>query len=245
MILTRIGIDIGGTSVKAGIVDLADGVIVGEREKLRTPKPALPEKVASTVAELVSRFDHRGPVGIGFPAVVDGGVVKTANNIDSSWIGVDALALFGETLGREVGLVNDADAAALCESRYGAARGLGGTVVVLTFGTGIGCGLLHDGRLVPNVQIGDIELDGHVPAESYFADSARFEEGLTWEEWGGRASRFLGHVAKVLSPRLLVVGGGASEEWDRWSPSLPPELPVVPASRGNLAGIIGAATLVG
>ncbi len=245
MILTSIGVDIGGSGIKAGIVDVADGVLVGDRQRVPTPKPALPEDVATEVSRLVARLDHQGPVGIGFPAVIEGGVVQTANNIDASWIGVNALTLFTEVLGREVGIVNDADAAALCEARFGAAKRVGGTVLVVTFGTGIGCGFLSDGRLVPNVQIGDIELDGHSPAELFFSDKSREESGLGWEEWAARASRFLGHLQVVFSPRLIVVGGGVVRNWDDWGPMVDPGLPVVPASRGNLAGIVGAATLVG
>jgi polyphosphate glucokinase len=243
--MIRIGVDVGGTGVKAGIVNLSEGVLVGDDQVSRTPKPASPEAVARTVAGLVERFDHPGPVGIGFPAVIEGGVVKTANNIDPSWIGVDAVSLFGAALGREAGIVNDADAAALAEARYGVARGIGGTVLVITFGTGIGCGLLHDGRLVPNVQIGDIELDGHRPAEIHFAAKARGREDLGWEEWAARANRFLTHVSVVLRPRLIVVGGGVAEAWGEWGGMLDPDLQVVPASMGNQAGIIGAATLVG
>lgn len=245
MILTSIGVDIGGTGIKAGIVDISRGVLVGDRKRLPTPQPAVPETVVQAVSDLVMGFDHDGPVGIGFPAVVQGGVVKTANNIDPAWIGVDILALFSQTLGREVGVINDADAAAICEARYGAAMRVGGTVLVITFGTGIGCGLLSDGRLVPNVQIGDIELDGHIPAEAYFSARARDSDGLGWEEWASRVSRFLEHLKVVFSPSLIVVGGGVVNQWDEWGQLLDPDLSVAPVSRGNLAGIIGAASLVG
>lgn len=243
--LTSLGIDIGGSGIKAGIVDVADGVLVGERIRVPTPQPATPEAVVMAVVDLVSRFTYHGPVGIGFPAVIDGGLVRTANNIDPEWIDVNALTRFGSALGREVGVINDADAAALCEARYGAAMAVSGVALVLTFGTGIGSGMLCDGRLVPNVEVGGMELDGHVRAEFHFSDMARKRDRLDWEEWGSRAGRFLEHMMLVFAPRLVVVGGGVIRDWDKWAPYLPAGLPVVPASRGNNAGIVGAASMVG
>jgi polyphosphate glucokinase len=201
--------------------------------------------VVAAVATLVQQIGHQGPIGIGFPAVIIDGCVWSANNIDKSWIGTDARARFGDATGTEVAMVNDADAAALCEARYGAASGVPGVVLMVTFGTGIGSGLLHEGALVPNLELGVMELEGHVPAESYFCGNSKQDEGLTWEEWGLRANRFLLHVRGVFSPRRIVVGGGLVGDWDKWSGLLDPSLPVVPAVKGNKAGIIGAATLVG
>jgi polyphosphate glucokinase len=244
MARTRLGIDIGGTGTKGGIVDLDRGELVGDRHRVSTPDPATPTSVTEAVAGIVAGFEYRGPIGIGFPAVVVDGRVLTANNIDQSWIGVDAASQFEEATGCPVAMINDADAVALCEARYGAARGVGGVVLVITFGTGIGGALLNDGHLVPNLQIGDIELDGHHPCEEHFAAAAKDSEDLDWEEWGKRADRFLGHVHKVFSPRLIVVGGGVTKNWGDWSGYLSPELGAVPASRVNNAGIVGAATLV-
>jgi polyphosphate glucokinase len=238
----RLGIDIGGTGIKAGLVDLEQGLLVGERKRVRTPTD--PEAMVEAVRGLATDFGYEGPVGIGFPAVVIDGRVMSANNIQPDWVGVDARTLFHESLGLPVEMVNDADAAALCEGRYGAARDAAGSVMVVTFGTGIGSGLLHDGVLVPNVELGNLELDGHVPSESYFCGNARDDEGLTWPEWGSRANRFLRHVQTIFSPVLFVVGGGVVRKWDEWRHQLDPGLAVVPASRANDAGVIGAATLV-
>lgn len=244
MTRTSLGVDIGGTGIKGGIVDLDNGELVGDRRRVPTPDPATPRSVVDVVAGLVGEFDHRDSIGIGFPAVVVDGVVLTANNIDRSWIGVEAGSLFEESTGRKVVMVNDADAVALCEARFGAARGVPGVVLVITFGTGIGGAILNDGRLVPNLQIGDIELDGHYPCEEHFSAAAMDTEALDWEEWGARADRFLSHVKSVFFPSLIIVGGGITKNWADWSGYLSPDLRAVPASRINNAGIIGAATLV-
>lgn len=244
MELVSLGVDIGGTGIKVGLVDMVQGTLIGERRRVRTPQPATPEAVLGVVQELVSGFRYHGPVGIGFPAVIQGGVVKTANNIDPSWIGVNALGEFARVLNREVGVVNDGDAAALCESRFGAARYTGGVVLVLTFGTGIGSGLLHNGQVIPNVEVGGMELDGYLRAEFHYSDKARRQDQLTPTQWAERVSRFVEHLNVVFSPQLVVVGGGAVKDWEVWSPYLTPGLNIVPADRGNHAGIIGAAAIV-
>lgn len=241
----RVGIDIGGTGMKGALVDLEDGSLVSERVRHETPDPSTPPAVADTLARIIDEIGHEGPVGVGFPAVVIEGIVRTANNIDDSWIGVDGKALFEEVTGRGIEMMNDADAATICEARYGAARGVAGVVLVVTFGTGIGSGLLLDGVLAPNLQLGDLELDGHRPAESHFSGAAKDDDDVTWEEWGERADRFLRHLMVLFSPRLIVVGGGMAKRWDRWSHLIDGAVPVVPAEWGNNAGIVGAATLVG
>ena len=230
--------------MKGALVDLDDGSLVGERVRYDTPEPSTPEAVADELVLILEEIGHEGPLGVGFPAVVIDGVVHTANNIDQSWIGVDGRALFEKATGREIRMINDADAAAICEARYGAARGVGGSVLVITFGTGIGSGLLWNGELVPNFQLGDLELDGHRPAESYFSGAARDDFELSWEEWGERANRFLGHLMSTMWPRLIVVGGGMAKRWNKWSHALDDSMPVVPAESGNNAGIVGAATLI-
>ena len=206
-----------------------------------TPQPATPDAVLGTTADVVDEFDADVPLGMGFPAVVRDGVVETAMNIDSTWIDVDLAASARIKLGREVALLNDADAAALAEARFGAAADVDGLVAVITFGTGIGSGLLVDGVLATNTELGVIELDGHTPAEDHFAASARKRDGLSWVEWGQRANRFLIHVNRVLNPRLIVVGGGAAKRWDQFADELHPSLPVEPARLRNNAGIVGAA----
>ncbi|HIE22526.1 MAG TPA: ROK family protein [Acidimicrobiia bacterium] len=240
----RLGIDVGGSGIKGAVVDLEDGSLVSERVKIATPEPVLPAEMATMVAELVSTLGYDGAVGIGFPAVVVDGTVWTANNIHRDWIGVNAQKVFTEATGVEVEVINDADAAALGEARYGAARGVGGLVILLTFGSGIGSGLLLDGRLIPNVELGQLELDGHRPAESHFSASARKRDDVGWDEWGDRVNRFLTHVNALFSPRLILVSGGVARKWEKFAHRIHPDLPAVRAEAANNAGIVGAATLV-
>jgi polyphosphate glucokinase len=239
----RIGIDIGGSGMKAGRVDLDLGALVGDRIRVETPQPATPETLARATAMLVDELGTGGPLGIGFPAVVRDGWVSTANNIDKSWIGVNAIEVFEKSTGRKVHLINDADAAGLAEAAFGAAQGVSGTVVILTFGTGIGSALLLDGKLVPNVELGQIELGGFQPAEMHYAARARRREDLSWLEWAKRINEFIRHVARVFSPTLIVVGGGVSRKWDEFGHLLTEDLPIARAGMSNNAGIVGAATL--
>jgi polyphosphate glucokinase len=237
------GIDIGGSGMKAAPVDLVTGEQTAERFKILTPKPATPDKMADVVGELVGHFAWTGTVGVAFPGVVRHGVIYSAANVDSSWIGTDADALFSKAAGEEVHVVNDADAAGLAEVRYGAGRDRAGVVIVLTFGTGIGSGMFIDGVLVPNTELGHIEIDGH-DAERKAAASARDREGLGWKEWAGRVERYLQTVVKLFSPELIIVGGGASRKADKWLPHIDVDTEIVPAALTNEAGIVGAA-LVG
>lgn len=236
-----LGIDVGGSGIKSALVDVTDGSLVTERLRVETPQPATPEACAAALNAQVVKYDHDGVIGIGFPAVVRNGIVETANNIDESWIGVKVGDVFGEATGQECLVLNDADAAALAEASFGAARDVSGMVLTITFGTGIGSGLLVDGELVSNLELGQIELEGHVPAESYFSAKARKRESLEWEEWGDRANRYLTHVDAVFNADLIVLGGGLTKHWERFSESLDNRLPVVPAEMGNNAGIVGAA----
>ena len=183
-----------------------------------------------------------GPIGVTFPGIVRHGVIFSAANVDKSWIGTDADALFTKAVGEEVHVVNDADAAGLAEVQFGAGRDRTGVVLVLTFGTGIGSGLFMDGVLVPNSELGHLEIDGH-DAESKAAASARDREGLSWKEWAVRVQRYLEVVVKLLSPELVIVGGGASRKADRWLPHIDVDTEVVPAALENEAGIVGAALL--
>jgi polyphosphate glucokinase len=168
-------------------------------------------------------------------------MIETANNIDPTWVGYKAADFFAETTGRDTVVLNDADAAALAEAAYGAAAGVDGMVLTITFGTGIGSGLLVDGELVPNLELGQIELEGHAPAETYFAAKARRREDLEWDEWGSRANRYLRHVDYVFNPDLMVIGGGLVKHWEMFAHLLDEKLPVVPAEMGNNAGLVGAA----
>ncbi|MET0326669.1 MAG: polyphosphate--glucose phosphotransferase [Ilumatobacteraceae bacterium] len=237
---TAFGIDIGGSGMKAAPVDLETGELTEERFKILTPKPSTPEKMADVVAELVRHFSWTGPIGVTFPGVVRHGVIYSAANLDKSWIGTDADALFTKSAGAEVHVVNDADAAGLAEVRYGAGRDRKGVVLVLTFGTGIGSGLFMDGVLVPNSELGHLEIDGH-DAESKAAASARDRDGLSWKEWAARVQRYLEVVVRLLSPELVIVGGGASRKAEKWLPHIEVDTEIVPAALENEAGIVGAA----
>ncbi len=237
------GIDIGGSGMKAAPVDLAKGELAAERFRIPTPQPATSEAMAEVVAQLVEHFGWSGHVGVAFPAVVRHGVIHTAANVDKSWIGVDADALFTKAAGTDVHVVNDADAAGLAEMRFGAGRDRRGVVIVLTFGTGIGSGLFIDGVLVPNTELGHLEIDGH-DAETRAAASAREREDLSWKDWAERVERYLQTVVMLFSPDLIIVGGGVSKRADKWLPHIHVGTEVVPAALENEAGIVGAA-LVG
>ena len=236
------GIDIGGTGMKAAIVDLDTGELRSDRHRIDTPTPATPDPMADVVLQLLDWHDWDGPVGCAFPAVVHHGRVRSAANIDAAWIGVDADDLFSATTGHDVTMINDADAAGLAEMRFGAGRDRRGVVLMLTFGTGIGSGLFIDGTLVPNTELGHLELDG-VAAETRAAASARKREGLTWPAWAERVQRYLRHLETILSPELIIVGGGASKSPHKWLPHIDVRCELVPAELANNAGIIGAALL--
>lgn len=235
-----VGVDVGGTGIKVAPVDLEKGALAAPRVRVETPSPSTPKAIASTVVELLGRFDADGPVGITLPSVVRAGRVLTAANIDESWLGLDAVELFGGATGRPVGVVNDADAAGLAEMRFGAGRGHGGVVVLVTLGTGIGSALFVDGVLVPNTELGHLHLH-HGDAEAYAAESVREREQLSWKVWAGRLSAYLGHLERLLWPELFILGGGVSKQADKFVPHLECSTPVVAAGLHNDAGIVGAA----
>ncbi|MDT4932197.1 MAG: polyphosphate glucokinase [Pseudonocardiales bacterium] len=236
------GIDIGGSGIKGAIVDTSNGRLVTERKRIRTPHPSTPEAVATVVAELVADADWSGPVGATFPAIIQHGVARSAANVDKSWIGTDVDAVFTEaTHGRnDVIVLNDADAAGIAEARFGAARDVPGVVILLTFGTGIGSALLMDGTLVPNTELGHLELDGF-DAEKRAAASVRDETNMSYSRWAKRVDRYMSHVERLFTPDLFVVGGGVSKDADKWVPLLTLQTPVKPAELLNNAGIVGAA----
>ncbi len=240
-----LGIDIGGTGVKGAPVDLATGELVADRLKIKTPKPATPESVADVVAEIAEHFsDHLGdgPIGIAIPAVCQHGVARSAANIDPAWVDTDVDALFTERLGRPVHVVNDADAAGVAEVKYGAARDVQGLVILTTLGTGIGSAFLLDGKLMPNSELGHLEIDGH-DAEKRAAQSAKEREGLSYTQWAKRLQRYYSHVEGLFWPDLFVVGGGISKASDKFLPLLDLRTPIIPAKLRNSAGIVGAAWL--
>ncbi|MGA1438299.1 MAG: polyphosphate--glucose phosphotransferase [Ilumatobacteraceae bacterium] len=237
-----LGVDVGGTGIKAAPVDLADGRLVGDRLRIDTPRPATPDRVVDVVRQLVAAHHWTGSVGVCVPAVVQRGVVRTAANIDPAWVDCDAGRLLSDRLDRRVPVVNDADAAGIAEMTWGAGRGRAGVVLCVTFGTGIGSGLFVDGRLVPNTELGHVELDG-LDAETRAAARAREREDLSWREWAERVDRYLGHLHGLFWPELIIVGGGVSKKADRWLPYLEPGCEVVAAELVNNAGIAGAALL--
>lgn len=236
------GIDIGGSGMKAAPVDLDTGELTGERYRLDTPEKSTPERVADVAKRLVEHHDWHGPIGICMPSVVSHGIVRSAANIDKSWIGVDADALFTEVIGEPVSMMNDADAAGMAEMTWGAGAGRSGVVICLTFGTGIGSGLFNDGVLVPNTELGHLELNGH-DAEHKAAASARDRHDLSWSEWGDHVDEYLRHIVALFSPELLIIGGGVSKKPEKWIDRIDPGCEVVVASFANSAGIVGAAQL--
>lgn len=240
-----LGIDIGGSGIKGAIVDLKKGAFAADRLRIPTPKPATPESVATVVKAIVDHFmkpDDVAPIGITVPAIVAHGVTRSAANIDPAWVDAPALEMFTEVLQRPVTLVNDADAAGVAEQRWGAAKGHPGLVVVTTLGTGIGTALIHNGVLIPNAELGHIEVDGK-DAESQAAASVKENLGLSYEEWIPRLQRYYETLEFLLSPDLFVVGGGVSKESDKFLPHLSLRAPIVPAKLRNAAGIVGAAWL--
>jgi polyphosphate glucokinase len=241
---TAFGIDIGGSGIKGAPVDLTTGEFSGERVRIPTPQPATPDAVARTVAEVIDAFHlpHEIPVGVTFPAVILHGVAQSAANVDKSWIGTNVETVVAQATGRAVVAVNDADAAGYAETLYGAARDQKGVVLVVTLGTGIGSALVVDGLLVPNTELGHLEIDGH-DAESRAADSAREREGLDFAQWSARLQRYFRVVEDLFWPDLIVVGGGVSKHHEKFLPLLDLRTRIVPAELRNAAGIVGAAAL--
>jgi len=236
-----LGIDIGGSGIKAAPVDVTTGALSAPRVKVATPRPALPDPIAEAVKGLVAGFGWTGPAGIAFPGVVIGGVTYTAANLDPAWIGLDARALFAKATGLTVSLLNDADAAGTAEMKFGAAAGQDGTVLLLTFGTGIGSALFTDGVLVPNTEFGHIEIHGK-DAEERASERARELHDLSWGKWAGRVDDYLTHVEALVSPSLFIIGGGISRKSDKFLPLLTGvRAKIVPAALHNDAGIVGAA----
>jgi polyphosphate glucokinase len=239
---TILGIDIGGSGIKGAPVNLKRGVLKGERYRIPTPQPSTPNAVGDTVARVVKHFRWKGPVGITFPAVIKDGVVYSAANVDKSWIGVNGSELLGGKTGCPVLLLNDADAAAIAEMEHGAgrARRKKGVVFLLTFGTGIGSAIFVDGVLVPNTELGHMEMNG-MEAEHYASDIVRKREKLDWNEWAVRVNEYLVLLEALFSPDLFIIGGGVSKKHVRYMHLLQTQAKVVPAELLNDAGIVGAA----
>jgi polyphosphate glucokinase len=242
-----LGIDIGGSGIKGAPVDLVTGEFLEDRCKISTPSKSTPEAVAAVVGEIAKQFldtlPADAPIGVTIPGIVRHGVVKSAANIDKSWMNCNGEELFSKVLGRHVHLVNDADAAGVAELRYGAAKGKDGLVILTTLGTGIGIALLYDGVLIPNAELGHLQLNGF-DAETRAAASVKDREGLTYEQWATeRLQPYYSFLEFLFSPDLFVVGGGVSRKAEKFLPLLHLETPIIPATLKNAAGIIGAAAL--
>ncbi|MEM9492829.1 MAG: ROK family protein [Myxococcota bacterium] len=237
---TILGIDVGGTGIKGAPVDVTRGELVAERFRLLTPQPATPNAVAAVVAEIARHFDYSGPIGCGFPAAIRDGRALTASNIDDSWLGTDARALFEEATGCRVVVANDADVAGLAEMRLGAGRERQGTVLVVTLGTGIGTALFASGHLVPNTELGHLEVQGH-EAEKWASAAVREAKELSWKKWARRLDIYFNALHAYLWPELIIIGGGVSKKHEKFIPRLTVPTEIVPAQLRNEAGIIGAA----
>jgi polyphosphate glucokinase len=240
-----IGVDVGGSGVKVAAVDVATGELVGERRRVKTPDPSTPDAVVKVIGKLVTRISKEAdavsaPVGVGIPSVVIDGVTKSAANIDAGWVDFDAGAALAKAIGRPVIALNDADAAGLAEMRFGAGSGVSGTVFVLTLGTGLGSALFSDGRLVPNTELGHMEIRGR-DAERRSAAAARVRRGLSWKAWAADLDEHLQAIDKLFWPNLIILGGGVSKNAERFIPLLTVRPKVVPAQLRNDAGIVGAA----
>lgn len=241
-----IGIDIGGTGIKGAVVNTKKGSLIGERIRFDTPEGATPEQVIATVAEMLQQIDvdKDTPVGICFPAIVKDGVTLSAANVSDQWLGLKAEKLFAKTLDRKVVLINDADAAGVAEIKYGAGQERKGLVLMVTLGTGIGTALFMNGKLIPNSELGHLEIDG-VDYETMAAYSAKEREDLSFADWAKRLTKYFNQVDRLLSPDLIIVGGGISKQHEEFLPLIETQIKLVPAESKNNAGIIGAAFIAG
>ncbi len=235
-----LGIDVGGSGIKGAPVDTQAGRLLADRIRIPTPEGAEPHPVAKVVAEIATAFQWKGRIGIGFPAPIKRGVAMMAANVSPKWVGINADDVFTQITGCDCTLINDADAAGMAEMAFGAGRGHMGTVIMITLGTGIGCALFYDGRLVKNTELGHIEIEGH-EAESRASAAAREREDLSWKKYAKRLDVYLKMMQKLFWPDLFIIGGGISKESQKFIPLLTVDVPVVPALLLNEAGIIGAA----
>lgn len=238
----KLGIDVGGTGIKGAIVDLNKGVLVTERFRIPTPRPANPKEVSKVIKRIVNHFEWSGPIGCGFPAAIRHGVAATAANIAKSWIGTPVDKLFEEETGCPFIVLNDADAAAMAEMNFGAGKGRKGVTIVITLGTGIGTAIFNNGVLLPNTELGHVHLPGHIEdAERFASDSARKRRDLSWPEWAQHLDAYLHYLNSLFFPDRFFIGGGASKKMHKFEDHLTVGIPVRPCELLNEAGIIGAA----
>ena len=236
-----LGIDVGGSGIKAALVETADGSLLTERIRIETPRPATPQAVGKALQSVVRQMNWKGPVGLGFPAAIQHGLARTAANIDKSFIGLPIADYFSEQTGCKVYTANDADAAGLAEMHFGAGRDVPGVVLIVTIGTGLGTALFTDGHLLPNTELGHILLDNGREAERYASEAVRVAKKLKWKEWGKRLDHYLETLERLHWPDLMVLGGGVSKKLEKFAPMISVRTPVVAAKFLNQAGIVGAA----
>lgn len=237
-----LGIDVGGSGIKAAVVDTDTGTIVGERHRIATPDPSRPSAVVEVIRQMLRHFDWQGPAGVCLPTVIAHGRSLTCGNIAEEWRGFPIQDYLQTECGRDFFVLNDADAAGMAEMKFGAGVGKRGLVIIVTIGTGLGSGVFYDGVLIPNIELGRIFGKDGEPIEFYAADSARKKNGLSYKKWGKRFDFFLNHIVRVFSPDLFIIGGGASKKFEKFKKQLTIEVPLIVAEKRNDAGIIGAAT---
>ncbi len=236
-----LGIDVGGSGMKGGMVNTKTGEMISDRFRIPTPESRKPEEMAEVIAEIVKHFDYKGKVGCGFPTVIKKGVCKSSGNLDASWLGVNIEELFEEKTGLDFTVVNDADIAGYASMEYGVGKGVEGLVVMITIGTGLGSGAFYDGKLIPNFELGQIPYKKYKKIELWAAASAKEREELSYKKWGKRFNKFLKYVDLIIAPDLILLGGGTSKDFDEFKKYIKIDTPVIPAELQNHAGIIGAA----
>ncbi|WP_299320859.1 polyphosphate--glucose phosphotransferase [uncultured Maribacter sp.] len=239
--MTLLGIDVGGSGIKGALVNSETGEMISERHRIPTPIPRTPEAMTDVIAQIVKHFDYKGKVGCGFPTIIKNGVCKATGNLDKSWLGVNVEELLEKKTGLDFTVINDADAAGYATMNYGTGKGKKGFVVMITIGTGLGSGAFLDGRLIPNFELGQIPYKGYSKIEKWAAGSAKDREGLSYKKWGKRFNTFLEYVELIVSPDLIILGGGASKDFDEFKSKIKIDTKVIPAALQNHAGIIGAA----
>ncbi len=240
-VMNILGIDVGASGIKGAVVDITTGEYVQKRIRLEMPAASTPENAGNVIAELARQFNYSGVIGVGFPAVIKNGKTLTAANLDKSWIGCPIETFLGGKTGQKVIALNDADAAGLAEMRFGEGKGVKGTVILITIGTGLGTAVFTDGHLLRNTELGHIFLQSGIDAEKMASDSARQREDLTWRKWGKRFNEYLEQIEMLLQPQLILLGGGASKQFSEYKERITIQTPVIPAKLLNNAGIIGAA----
>ncbi|WP_027078428.1 polyphosphate--glucose phosphotransferase [Maribacter antarcticus] len=236
-----LGIDIGGSGIKGALVNSVTGEILTKRYRIPTPEGRKPKEMAAVVAKIVKHFDHKGPIGVGFPTVIKHGICKSSGNLDKKWSGMDVKALFSAATNLPVTVINDADAAGYATMNYGIGKGKKGLVIMITIGTGLGSGAFWDGELIPNFELGQIPYKKYKKIELWAADSAKEREELSYDQWGKRFNKFLKYVELIVAPELIILGGGASKDFAQYKHRITIETPVIAAELRNSAGIVGAA----